>query len=241
MANIYLPTIRPKQNTLHAAATVAGNGATIQLDFLYRQAVVYVSGTFVGTLIPVCIYKSGVGGTGVICRDRYGNAVKFITAPGVYYVDVSGAYSFYCALSAIASGSVTVESAYYTMAGQPEKGQRNVLLASVQSQTMAAETATTAVISDIDVRDYLFNYVVARFESAGSGATVSLYYETDEVINSILPETPVIQPATALYSYGDTVRFASDWFEVRGTHVSVNLENAKSTDLVYTIALFGVK
>lgn len=163
-----------------------------------------------------------------------GRFVTVASKPGNYYVDVSGYSVIHARVDSYVSGAVTVIARAFTTKSDDFERRRNVEIQRVINEPVDA--GTSKYLSTVDISDYVFTYVAIRADS-GHEYTINFSYLAknlnDGMPESIMPSTTVIE--------GDSARAVSEWEEVKGEVIRVQIENKDDEDHTYHVVLYGVR
>ena len=227
--------------------SAVGNGT--KLDVKGKSFVVAtISGTFDATVCFIGYYDNGSAGTS---RSRLnakncitGEITSNIKAAGAYIIDVSNVAYIMARCDAYTSGAVSVDGIVYTKPIQQgtfptevivvSSSNRNVMIGKAFNITVAAGATSSYVISNVDVGGYVFNYLVVRSDKQHP-FIASLWYQPNPA-GSIGYNQGVID----VISVND-FRGTSDWIEVKGNTISVQIKNDSSEDRKYDVYLYGVR
>jgi len=163
-----------------------------------------------------------------------GRFVTVASKPGNYYVDVSGYSVIHARVDSYTSGAVTVKARAFTTKSDDFERRRNVEIQRVISEPVDA--GSSKYLPNIDISDYVFTYVAVRADS-GHEYVVNFSYLAKN-LNDGMPEA--IMPSTIVIE-GDSARAVSEWEEVKGEAMRVQIENKDDADHTYHVVLYGVR
>lgn len=111
---------------------------------------------------------------------------------------------------------------------------RNVMIANAFGITVGAGATINSVINQVDISGYVFNYLVIRSDKSHN-FTASLWYRHN-------PEGSLSSPNGVIEVIsGEMIRGASDWVEVKGNKINVQIQNKSDEDRQYDVYLYGVR
>lgn len=250
---IISPNDRSSNETLQDSRDTISTGKIMDVSGR-RSAIINVTGEFVAEIGLFVQFEKGSG------LRKYPHVVDAISGKklddgtirkkGIYVADISGFSGLATRVEKIDSGNVTtmveavttpnaiVENAkqFKVEVAELKNKARNIPIFIGEQEVLADELKG---ITAVDITDYVMVYVVVRVDTPHD-AEVSFSFvgpKNDEGFNTALPPLKVI----SLTKEESEVRYGSEWVEVKGARLLLNIKNNSDISQNYQIVLYGVR